>query len=59
MNFIFILPNKMAISHQVLSLGVINLINLAAVEKTKRINIIELQYCRPTGMRWRKIQKIN
>ena len=31
------------------------LINLAAVEKTKRKNIIELQYC--TGMSWREIQK--
>ena len=39
MNFIFIkIPIKMAISHQGLSLGV------AAVEKTKRKNIIELQY---------------
>ena len=42
MNFIFILPIKMAISQQVLSLTV------AAVEKTKGKNIIELQYC--TGM---------
>ena len=32
-----------------------NLINLAAVEKTKRKNIIELQYC--TGMSRREIQK--
>ena len=39
----FILPIKMALSHQVLSL-----INLAAIEKTKRKNITELQYC--TGM---------
>ena len=34
-----------------------NLINLAAVEKTKGINIIELQYC--TGMSRREIQKKN
>ena len=50
----FILPIKMAISHQVLSLGVI-LINLAAIEKTKRKNITELQYC--TGMSRREIKK--
>ena len=37
----FILPIKMAISHQVLSLGG-NLINLAAIEKTKRKNRTEL-----------------
>ena len=54
MNFIFILPIKMTISHQVLSLGG-NLINLAEVEKTKQRNIIELQYC--TDMSRRKIQK--
>ena len=52
MNLIFILPIKMAISHQVLSLGG-NLINLAAVEKTTRKKIIELQYC--TGTSWREI----
>ena len=51
----FILPNKMAISHQVLSLGG-DLINLAAIEKTKRKNITELQYC--TGMSRREITKI-
>ena len=34
---------------------IFNLINLAAVEKTKRKNIIELEYC--TGMSPREIQK--
>ena len=34
---------------------ILNLINLAAVEKTERNNIIELQYC--TGMSRREIQK--
>ena len=51
MNFIFILPIKMA--------GAVtesNLINLAAVEKTKRKNIIEPQYCYSTGMNRREIQ---
>ena len=33
---------------------IFNLINLAAVEKTNRKNIIELQYC--TGMNRRDIQ---
>ena len=33
----------------------VNLTNLAVVEKTKRKNIIELNYC--TGMSRRKIQK--
>ena len=46
MNFIFVLPIKMAISPGAVTGG--NLINLSAVEKTKRKNIIELQYC--TGM---------
>ena len=61
MNFFFILPIKVAISHQVLSLErplplpLGNLINLAAVEKTKRQYIIELQYC--TCMSRREIQK--
>ena len=32
-----------------------NLMNLAAVEKTKRKNIIELQYC--TGMSGREMKK--
>ena len=50
MNFIFILPIKMAIFHQVLSLTV------AAVEKTKGKNIIELQYC--TGMSRMKYKNI-
>ena len=35
---------------------IFNLINLAAVEKTKRKNIIELQYC--TNMSRREIQKM-
>ena len=46
----FILPIKMAISHR----G--NLINLAAIEKTKQKNITELQYC--TGMSRREMKKI-
>ena len=36
---------------------IFNLINLATVEKTKRKNIIELQYC--TSMSRREIQKKN
>ena len=55
MNFIFILLIKMAIN---ISPGAVtggNLINLVAVEKTKRKNINELQYC--TGMSRREIQK--
>ena len=35
---------------------IFNLINLAAVEKTKRKNIIELQYC--TGMSQGELKKI-
>ena len=49
----FILPIKMAN----ISPGAVtedNLINLAAIEKTKRKNITELQYC--TGMSWREIK---
>ena len=36
--------------------SIFNSINLAAVEKTKRKSIIELQYC--TGMSRREIKKI-
>ena len=53
MNSIFILPIKMVI----ISPGAVtggNLINLAAVEKIKRKNTIELQYC--NGMSQREIQ---
>ena len=56
MNFIFILPAE----NGNISSGAVtgsNLINLAVVEKTKRKNIIELQYC--TGMSRREIQKLN
>ena len=61
-SFSFILPIKMAISRQVLSLGGGgggggNLINLAAVEKTERTNMIELQYF--TGMSRSEIIKGN
>ena len=56
MNFIFTLPIKMAISHQLGAVTGGYLINLAAVEKTKQKNIIELQYC--TGMSGREIQKV-
>ena len=40
MNFIFIVPIKMAISPGAVTGG--NLINLAAVEKTKRKNKIDI-----------------
>ena len=53
-NFIFINTNENGnISPGAVTWG--NLINLAAVEKTKHKNIIELQYC--TGMSRREIQK--
>ena len=55
MNFIFINTNE----NGNISPGAVtgdNLINLAAVEKTTRKNVIELQYC--TGMSRREIKKI-
>ena len=55
MNFIFILLIKMAINNSPGAVTGGNLINLVAVEKTKRKNINELQYC--TGMSRREIQK--
>ena len=57
MNFFFILPIKMAI-YIISSDAVtgVNLINLAAEEKTKLKNIIELQCS--SGMSRREIQKI-
>ena len=55
MNFIFINTNENGnISPGAVTGG--NLINLAALEKTKRKIIIELQYC--TGMSRREIQKL-
>ena len=60
MNFIFILPIKMAILHQVVSLGGggggggFNQPGWSRKDKKKK-NIIELQYC--TGMSRRKIKK--
>ena len=56
MNFIFILPIKMAVSHQVLSLGVIQSTWLQLKRQNEK-NIIELQYC--TGMSQREIQQKN
>ena len=55
MNFIFILPIKMAILISPGDVAGGNFIILSALEKAKRKNIFELHYC--TGMSRREIQK--